>query len=216
MTRLTRDNQGYFDRLQRARSWIAKAQAVVAGHPDGWDDIHAQFIFYWIALNALYGRGRLDQVSDTRDLDWFLGLVCDFDVSTATIRTALAQVRRPAARLLGEKFLFEPYWDKGTTPKVESMLRAEKDAATEALDRGDVTRYLKALLRRLRVARNQVFHGSSTDRSERSRMSLQPAVSVLEVLVPALVDVVEMHGKDRSWPSIPYPRAHSPLNPDSP
>lgn len=214
MVRLTRDNQGYFDRLQRARSWIAKAQAV-AGSPEGWDDLHAQFIFYWIALNALYGRGRAEQVSDTKDLDWFVDLVCDFDTSTGTIRAALERPSRHAGRLLGEKFLFEPYWDMGTTPKVERMLQAERSSAVEALDNGDVATYLKLLLRRLRVARNQVFHGSSTDRSEKGRMSVRPAVSVLEVLVPTLADVVELHGKDRSWPSIPYPRAGSPLNPDS-
>jgi hypothetical protein len=103
----------------------------------------------------------------------------------------------------------------GTTPKVERMLQAEKRSAAEALDNGDVVAYLRLLLKRLRVVRNQVFHGSSTDRSEKSRMSVRPAVSVLEVLVPTLVDVVELHGKDRSWPSIPYPRAGSPLNPDS-
>jgi hypothetical protein len=214
MMRLTRDNQGYFDRLQRARSWIAKAQAV-AGNPEGWDDLHAQFIFYWIALNALYGRGRAEQVSDIKDLDWFIHLVCDFDSSTGTIRAALERVSRHARRLLNEKFLFEAYWDMGTTRKVERMLQAESSSAVEALNNGDFVPYLKLLLRRLRVARNQIFHGSSTDRGEKSRMSVRPAVSVLEVVVPTLADVVEIHGKDRSWPSIPYPRAGSPLNPDA-
>ena len=214
MVRLTRDNQGYFDRLQRAGSWIAKAQGVT-GSPEGWDDLHAQFIFYWIALNALYGRGKAEQVSDIRDLNWFVDLVCGFDTSTGAIPAALKRIGRPAGRLLGEKFLFEPDWDMGTTPKVERMLQAERSAALEVLESGDVATYLKLLLRRLRVARNQILHGSSTDRSEKSRMSVGPAVSVLEVLVPTLAEVVEHHGTDRSWPSIPYPRAGSPLNPDS-
>jgi hypothetical protein len=95
------------------------------------------------------------------------------------------------------------------------MLQAESSSAVEALDNGDLAPYLKLLLRRLRVTRNQVFHGSSTDRSEKSRMSVRRAVSVFEVLVPTLADVVEIHRKGRSWPSIPYPRAGSPLNPDA-
>ena len=114
---------------------------------------HAQFIFYWIALNALYGRGRAEQVSDKRDLDWFVALVCDFDSSTGSIRAALDRVSRPVGRVLGEKFLFEPYWEMWTTRKVERLIQDEKTLAMQALDDEDIATYLKVLLKRLRVVR---------------------------------------------------------------
>jgi len=43
MTKLTYENQGLIDRLQRAESWIAKAKTI-----EDWEDHHGQFIFYWI------------------------------------------------------------------------------------------------------------------------------------------------------------------------
>jgi hypothetical protein len=50
---LTKSNQGYYDRIQRAKSWGARAEACAARD---WEDDHGQFIFYWIGLSALGGR----------------------------------------------------------------------------------------------------------------------------------------------------------------
>ena len=46
---LTKSNQGYHDRIQRAKSWVARAEASAALD---WEDDHGQFVFYWIALRA--------------------------------------------------------------------------------------------------------------------------------------------------------------------
>lgn len=85
-----RNAQGYYDRLQRACSWLAKAKR--ASDPEG------RFVFSWIALNALYGirpdvlktgwwkseeaaaparneRQYEDQVP--RELEWFLWRMCE-------------------------------------------------------------------------------------------------------------------------------------------
>jgi hypothetical protein len=42
------ERQGYYDRLQRASSWLAKAKRTSK-------DSEGRFIFLWIALNALCG-----------------------------------------------------------------------------------------------------------------------------------------------------------------
>ena len=40
-------------RSHRAKSWIRKAESLAKLEPS---DLDGQFIFYWIALNALYGQ----------------------------------------------------------------------------------------------------------------------------------------------------------------
>jgi hypothetical protein len=56
--KLTEDNQGYWDRIKRARSWIERARALETETTLGDELIDSQqlFIMYWIAFNAMYGR----------------------------------------------------------------------------------------------------------------------------------------------------------------
>ncbi len=215
MTRLTRENQGYYDRLQRADSWIARARAILESG-EGWDDLHGQFIFYWIAFNAVYGRGKAERLSDERDVRWFIELICDFDQEQGTIRSAVEPLKRVADNLLKDKYLCEFYWEQGTARAVERALKEDYEEAQEAWEKKEIARYLDVLFtRRLRVLRNQVFHGCSTDRVSRNRPSLTRAAGLLEVLIPAFVEVMRHHGKGRPWPPVPYPRVGSPWNPDS-
>jgi hypothetical protein len=79
-------------RLYRAESWIKRARDS-SNHLDG------QFIFYWVALNALYGhRGS---PHDREDLHSFLGRVAGCGGATAASLTeALASLKSDAALLL--------------------------------------------------------------------------------------------------------------------
>ena len=74
MPKLTFQNQGYWDRLQRSESWIQRAESI-----QEWDDYHGSFIFYWIALNALYGEPLDSQRSEEEALNWFLRRMCEMD-----------------------------------------------------------------------------------------------------------------------------------------
>ena len=59
-------------RCHRAASWIAKTSTAAKRDPD---DLDAQFIFYWIAFNALYGQPKYltDQGPDEwNQIDEFL------------------------------------------------------------------------------------------------------------------------------------------------
>ena len=213
MEKLTRQNQGYYDRLQRARSWLERAQTI-AHSAEEWEDYGGQFIVYWIALNALYARDVGERRSDQKDFRWFIELICSLD-QQQKLREALDAVKRKAEGILENKFLFEWYWEEGTTTRVIQAMKEEARTAQAAWNEGQTARYMLILLRRLRMLRNQILHDCSTDRRSLNRDSLRPAVGILEALVPTLIDVMEQTGKGKDWPPIPYPRARSPQNPDS-
>ena len=210
MEKLTKGNQGYLDRLQRAESWVQRAQAI-----EDWEDYHGQFIFYWIAFNALFGRDKIYRKSDKDDLNWFIGRICDLDREEGTIRSQITPLKSKADRLIKDKFLLELYWAEGTTSRVKRILQEDQDQAHVAWERKKTDRYLEILFSRLQVLRNQIFHGCSTDRRSLNKTSLIPAVELLHALVPAFFAVMQCQGKGDDWPKIPYPRNDSPLNPDS-
>jgi hypothetical protein len=221
---LTKSNQGYHDRIQRAKSWVTRAEACAALD---WEDDHGQFVFYWIALSALCGwvdpaaldKGRRNRGTRTRvgysddDAAWFLRKVCELD-GDGTIRAALDAVKPKADNLLRDKYLMDLYWRKASPSRVERRWRSEHEDAQQHFRDDDVDKYLALVLRRMRVLRNQVFHGGTTDRISLGKHSVSRAVGVLEVLLPAFLSVMQRHGKDTDWPLIPYPRRGSPQSPE--
>jgi hypothetical protein len=104
------------------------------------------------------------------------------------------------------------YWKEGYSPTVKRRLEEETTAAEEALDSGDLYPYLETLLwRRVRVLRNQIFHGCSTNRDSLNKDALDPALRVLNELIPVFVDVMEERvDTENEWPRVPFPRQGSP------
>lgn len=221
-SKVTEDNQGYWDRIKRARSWVNRAQALEAAANDSEDSSDSQevFIMYWIAFNALYGRvnetghGRYLRPGDD-DARWFLRRICELDAGTGRIAATISTVRKDAHSLLKSRYLSDAYWKEGYSPGVKRHLEEETTAAEEALDSGDVHTYLAALLwGRVRALRNQIFHGCSTNRDSLNKDALEPALRVLSELVPLFVDVMETRvDKKNDWPRIPFPRRGSPQHP---
>lgn len=220
--RLTEDNQGYWDRIKRARSWISRAQTVESSATDGEDgtDFQEVFVMYWIGFNALYGRvnetahGRYLRPGDD-DARWFLRRICELDAGAGRIAATISTLRKDAHSILKSRYLFDAYWREGYSSRVKRQLEEETDAAEAALDSRDVQTYLTALLwGRVRVLRNQIFHGCSTNRGSLNKDALEPALRVLNELVPLFVDVMETRAdKENDWPRIPFPRRGSPQHP---
>lgn len=220
--RLTQDNQGYWDRIKRARSWVSRAQAAesAAVASDDATDAQELFVMYWIAFNALYGRvnesghGRYLRPGDD-DARWFLRRVCDLDIGTGRIAATMSALRKDGHSLLKSRYLSDAYWRDGYTSAVRRQLEEEAAAAEEALDSGDVHNYLVTLLwGRVRVLRNQIFHGCSTNRGSLNKDTIEPALRVLSGLIPVFVDVMEARiDKENDWPCIPFPRRGSPQHP---
>ncbi len=215
----TRKNQGYIDRLRRARSWM------VAGDLHR-DDLDIRFACYWIALNAMYGgfgtpakstspkEHPLDFVES--DLRQFAGKICGLD-RKKLIDTQIRGVRDDVAFVLRDKWHFPLYWSSGTTPRLESALRRIASEASSALKAGRTTDYLALVMGRVQDIRNHVFHGSATYRFSKNRGSVQAATAILTALVPTFVQILESPWaeSDVKWPSTINPGKWTPQNPDS-
>lgn len=221
--RLTEDNQGYWDRIKRARSWVNRARALEsqANDAEGRADSQQLVIMYWIAFNALYGRvnetahGRYLRPGDD-DARWFLRRICELDAGRDRLRSAITvPVRKQGHALLKSRYLSEAYWREGYSSSVKRDLEEETTSAEEALEASDLHPYLTALLwRRVRVLRNQIFHGCSTNLDSLNEDTVEPALCVLRTLLPLFVEVMEDRvDKESEWPRIPFPRRGSPQHP---
>jgi hypothetical protein len=219
---LTEDNQGYWDRIKRARSWVDRARALESEKIQDDESANSQelLIMYWIAFNAMYGRmnerdhGRYLRPGDD-DARWFLRRICDLDAGVDSIRSALTELSRETHELLKSVYLSETYWREGYSSNVRRDLQEKTTEVEKALDAGDVHPYVTALLwGRIRMLRNQIFHGCSTNHDSLNKDALKPALRVLSVLIPLFLETMEGRvDKQTEWPRIPFPRRGSPQHP---
>lgn len=234
--------QGYYDRLQRGCSWLAKAKRSASGPEAG-------FIFSWIALNALCGvrpevlktewwrseaksRPSLheQQYDDEtpRELEWFLWRVCGLDINGGVLRDVIKDCWSDVKTILRTRYLMSNFWawKWRTEDEIERWKglseRKVKDATGQVFDREKMYRALcELIVWRMRTLRNQPFHGCTTDihskRREAGESELEASFRLLGQLVWAFLALMATEsGYTRYWPPIPYPRAgsaqHQPFN----
>ena len=228
-------SQGYFDRLQRASSWLAKAKRMVA-------DPGAKFIFLWIALNALCGvrpevlktgwwrneeRSRpplnTQQGDDKvpRELEWFLWRICGLDVDGRILRNVIEGHWPDVETVLRSHYVMSYYWNWRWQTKEDidkwkkSSIRKVKDAISLVSDGEKIYQALcEIVIWRLRTLRNQLFHGCTTDahskRQAAGESELEAGSRILEELIWAfLVLMASQSEQARYWPPSPYPRTGS-------
>jgi hypothetical protein len=190
-------------RCKRARSWLRRARAVVDPA-----DLDARFIFLWIALNSLYGQAKYRLRPDERtpefdDIRHFAD--CMFRVGRGTIQRVLRvpRLQPDIQALFDDRYLDNACWRRWDEKGIVDT------AARESSCVDPPTKYqnhLSTLLNRLYVLRNQVFHGCSTHRSSKNRISLEAAVPVLEHLVVVFIGMVESQGSEEPiLARAPYP-----------
>lgn len=234
-----RKAQGYYDRVQRACSWLAKAKRS--------SDPEAGFIFSWIALNALCGiRAEIVKTDwwkreerscpshdeqqydepvprEPRELEWFLWRICGLDIGPGTLRRVIEDEGNWAAAkaILGTRYLMSNFWSwKWQTQNDLAILtrrseRIVKDAIGIAGDRRTIYLGLcEIIVWRLRVLRNQLFHGCATDTHSKRRADgpseLEAGWRLLGELVWAFLRLMATEtARALYWPPIPYPRAGS-------
>jgi len=101
---LTEANQGYWDRIKRAKSWIECAKEIEAADAANPQQL---FILYWIAFNSMYGRVKKIQVAGT-----FGGPM----TPSGSLGRSATSIRRVVSGLC---------WDRrprGRTPRISSLL----------------------------------------------------------------------------------------------
>lgn len=228
--------QGYYDRLQRGSSWLVKARRTV-------EDREARFIFLWISLNALCAirsevrdtpwwakekqqhpvlSKQTHDVKSSYELEWFLWRVCGLDAGERVLKTVIEDHVDDVSKLLATRYLMPNYWtwkcrtEEEINQWKESGLRTVREAIGTLYDPKKMYRALREIIVwRLRILRNQLFHGCATDthskRRDTGESELEAGSRLLEDLIWAfLILMTSPSGQKMDWPPSPYPRADSP------
>jgi hypothetical protein len=194
------------DRLQRAASWIKAAAGLSP------DENHERFIFYYIALNAMYGRRQYegDRSEVWQDIDRFVNQVKRMWASSGersgNLLLAVLQDRHVDALIL-DYFLLDDLFKGATREKLVGRCTRDLVGAKLKFRSGDPFAMLRTILHRLTVLRNRVMHGCVTYGSvSKGLPSVVKGARVARDLVPALYELMAMHGPVVKWDPIPYPR----------
>jgi hypothetical protein len=200
------ETQSLSGRLYRSISWLKRAM-VLDGAP--------RLVALWIALNALYGLRPYGVGWDSRrtDLDEFtdfLDRLLELQGARAELGGLLPTIERDALALIGSQFLWKEYWSerRGFQHNISEARNRAKE-----LRKSDPTGFLLLVYPRLQVLRNQVFHGSAAENTRINLATLNPALRLLESMVPVFLRLMIDSGGSVKWPAIAYPPTGSPQEP---
>jgi len=228
--------QGYYDRLQRACSWLAKAKRI-AVNPE------AEFIFAWIALNALCGVRkevlttewwekeqkshpafrRPQKYRVLAELEWFLWHITSLDIDNL-LRDVIKRRFSDLKTVVRTRFLMPDFWNWKCRTKEDIKNAADdserriRDFISESsvFDQEKLYWVLSEVINgRLRILRNQLFHGCATDthskRHDAGGGELGAGTRILTDMIWAFITLMTTESERASyWPPIPFPRADSP------
>lgn len=192
--RLKADAERYPDplriRLHRSISWLGRAQSES-------DDLDAQFIFLWIALNAAYAKEFGLQESERNRLADMHSALVAIDHEQRLHKILFATFSGPIRTLLDNKFIFEPFWksvrEHDSSERWKESFANSTKVALSAIMAGDTARVPSVVFDRLYVLRNQLVHGGATWNSKVNRAQLADATRILMALVPAILELMMDH-----------------------
>lgn len=192
-------------RIHRSLSWLEKAQERLAA-----DDLDLAFQSYWIAFNAAYAReldGRT-MAADRSDFRVFLQQVCMMDTEKRIYTLVWQSFSGVVRSLLGNRYVFQPFWDfhNGKIPEAAWLddFDAARKKANAALAAQDTGKVLMVVFDRLHTLRNQMVHGGATCGSSANRDQLKDACRFLGSLLPVVLTVMQLNA-DGDWGKPFYP-----------
>lgn len=195
--------EGLALRVHRALSWLNRAEHET-------DDGDAQFIFLWIAFNAVYASPSLKEDGYTEQAVFrrFLADVLRLDSHKHLSNLVWHQFSQAIRVLLDNPYVFQPFWDAQSpdalNPDWRSLFETDKRRAHEALARQDTHGVLLTVLKRLYTLRNQLLHGGATWNSQVNRDQVRDGARVMSQLVPILIDILMDH-PEYPWGAVMYP-----------
>jgi len=193
-------------RVHRALSWMQAARE--AEQPD------AQFIFLWIAFNAVYAQEIREQeeFGDKGTFRQFLERLIALDQDDLIYDLAWSNYSGKIRLLIDNPFVSSYFWDyrKGRLTEAEWQRRFDscKRAAQNALSTKDCVTFMGILFDRLYILRNQLIHGGSTWKSTVNRAQVRDGARILEKFVPAIVHIVLEHPNEE-WGTPCFPPVES-------
>lgn len=189
---ITRQRTPFTLRMHRALSWLQRAEAA-----DEDDDV--AFVCLWIAFNAAYAQDMGDGMpSERQSFRNFVGDVCRLDTEKALSALVWQVFPGPIRLLLGNQYVFQPFWDALNNPRSDGSVPDHwRDAFDEARQRvhralaqQDTERVLYEVLVRLYTLRNQLMHGGATWKSSVNRAQVRDGRALLNRLLPVMLGVM--------------------------
>lgn len=202
---ITRDRSDRLGlRVHRALSWLRRAELC-----EGDED--ARFIFLWIALNAAYAD-EIQQDADEAEqvtLRRFLERLVSFDQGSLLNALVWDKFSGPIRLLLGNEFVFQPFWDYHSGRIGEQEWRQKFDRANKAAYRalGNTNRtatVLTIVLARLYTLRNQLVHGGATWQGSVNREQIRDGAAILGELTPRVIRLL-IENTEEDWGDPRYP-----------
>ena len=187
--KIEKDNE---TRLRRSEAWIKRAQAA--------EDATNQFIFYWIAFNALYSRretGVEDDNPEKEMMKAFLKDVCE--TREQEINAILNKNGTVIRTLLGLPQIYEGFWKKDFPQNkgICTLQEWQEEFDKQRLPEKGAQLRLKQIFLRLYVVRNQIFHGShSGDSDSRGITQVKRGAEVLSSFIPVFCEIMQKVIKD--------------------
>lgn len=193
-------------RMRRAMSWIERAEKET-------DDLDAQFIFYWIAFNAVYGQDT-SNVSETTEQNVFneyFDKIIRLDANDEVYEAIWQRFSGPIRNFMDNKYVYQPFWKhQNRVPRYEDWEDRfvwDKERLRRALARQDTKAILKALFNRLYVLRNQLLHGGATWQGSVNRDQVRDGARIIAFLTPIFIDLMMKNPRD-NWGHPHYPRVN--------
>ena len=176
-------------RLRRAKSWLERAKQE-ANDPD------AAFVFYWIAVNAAYGRDQQQRFgSEERDLfDDYFKTVLSIDPEKRIGDAIWNNFSGSARLLLDNHWVYMPFWKNlfgMCYDDWQLTFERDKRRGLKTLAEGNTRAALNIIFDRLYVVRNQIMHGGATWRTGRNRDQVRDGAAIMALLVPLFIELME-------------------------
>jgi hypothetical protein len=191
-------------RVHRSLSWLARVED---------DQLEPDFVLLcrWIALNSLYGAwnpaaGQV--IGHQESLRLFLDRIIELD-QDGRLNAVLTEHKRLALALLEDKYLIGYFWERSET--LGGRPNRDRHRAQGWYVEGRWLVILESVLERIYLLRCQLVHGAATFGGKLNRTAVSGSSTMLGPLVPAILEVVVLHGADEDWGSMCYPPVHGSL-----
>ena len=191
--------QNFQIRVHRSLSWLERAMELCEEeHPDG------RLLYAWIALSSLYGTwdGSAGYpLRDSQAREAFVGMLMKIDTG-GRVASELTALESDVLWVLDNKFLDPRFW---RDPEHPGNVHRKYHQAVQLFHDKSWAAILSYTLERIAVLRGQIAHGAATRGSKLNRETLSRCRTILERLLPVVLQLVIEHRADNDWPPLCYP-----------
>ena len=193
-------------RLRRAKMWMYRAKSATKYPPaKSLDGPAVQFIFWWIAFEALYSKEPKNNTS----MENFIKNATKADEVKISKKVNSCKRKGAIRKLVTLLPTHTGFWQQ-PDKKIEYdewMKKFEEE--NKKCEYGKPNEILMIVFKRLRVVRNQIFHGANSRHRSYGISQVEHGVELLIAFVPCFIEIVKTSADQnppRDWGKVPFPR----------